>query len=87
MTINWKTLGPVRSQLCCIIGFITVISVLMSLDGTVDLAGHCGGLLGGYLCALAIFPGIETKKRYFTIGGAAALGIYFLVTLLVFYLA
>lgn len=59
MTINWKTLGRMRGQLCCIIGLITFISILMSLDGTVDLAGHLGGMVGGYTSGLALFPGIR----------------------------
>lgn len=86
MTINWKTLGQMRSQLCCIIGMITFISILMSLDGTVDLAGHLGGLVGGYTCGLAIFPGIEPKNKLIRTGGIVALTGYLLVTFLVFYL-
>ena len=86
MTINWKTLGQMRSQLCCVIGIITVISVLMSLDGTVDMAGHLGGLVGGYVCGLAIFPGIQPKSKKIAMGGAIGLAAYILVTFLVFYL-
>lgn len=86
MTINWNTLGRIRSQLCCIVGIITFISVIMSLGGSVDLAGHLGGMVGGYTCSLAIFPGIRPKPKQLMIGGAAAYGIYVFVLLLVFYL-
>lgn len=86
MTINWGTLGRIRSQLCCIVGIITFMSIFMSLGGTVDLAGHLGGMVGGYTCALAIFPGIKPKNKYLMIGGGAAYGIYVLAMLLVFYL-
>lgn len=86
MIINWKTLGPIRSQLCCIIGIITVMSVLMSLDGTTDLAGHLGGMFGGLTSGLAIFPGIQPKRKFLALGGAVCFGLYMLGMLLGFYL-
>ncbi len=86
MTINWKTLGRYRQQLCCIVGLLTVISILMSLDGTVDLAGHLGGMVGGYTGGLALFPGIKPKPRVMTMVGCGSLATYLLVMFLVFYL-
>jgi rhomboid protease GluP len=86
MTINWTVLGRVRSQLCCIVGLITFLAVLTSLNGEVDLAGHLGGMFGGYMCGIAIFPAIKQKDKRFTIVGTSCLAIYLLVMLLVFYL-
>ncbi len=86
MTINWTSLGRVRSQLCCIVGLITFLGVLTSLNGEVDLAGHLGGMFGGYTCGIALFPGIRQKDKRFIIAGGSALAIYVLVMLLVFYL-
>lgn len=86
MIINWKTLGKMRSQLCCIIGIILFISIFMSLGGNVDLAGHLGGLVGGVTCGLGIFPGIKPKLKAFTIGGLGLLAAYILTMFLVFFL-
>lgn len=58
----------------------------MSLDGTVDLAGHLGGMVGGYTGGLALFPGIKPKPRVMTMVGCGSLATYLLVMFLVFYL-
>jgi rhomboid protease GluP len=61
MLINWSALGklgPIRSQLCCIIGFILFFSLLFSFGPNVDSIGHIGGLIGGFLISLAILPGL-----------------------------
>jgi hypothetical protein len=86
MIINWKTLGNLRSQLCCIIGLITFMGILMSFDGTTDMAGHLGGLFGGLTSGIAIFPGIQPKNKKFSFVGGGLLTAYMLAMLLVFYL-
>jgi membrane associated rhomboid family serine protease len=86
MTINWTTLGAIRQQICCILGIILCISILSSFSGNVDFAGHIGGLVGGYLCGIAVFPGIRPKSPKFSIVGSCCLGVYILVMLLSFYL-
>lgn len=87
MTLNWNTLGQIRSQLCCIIGLILFMSILFSFSSGVDAAGHFGGLIGGYFTTLAVFPAIGEKHKYFVAGGIGGLIIYFLTTFLVFFLA
>lgn len=89
LAINWTTLGSagqLRSQLCCIIGVLTVISILMSFDSSIDLAGHLGGMVGGFTSGIALFPGIKQKHKAFFIGGCASLSGYLLTMFLVFYL-
>lgn len=86
MIINWKNLGRIRSQLCCIIGIIIFISVIMSINGTIDIAGHLGGLAGGFGYSLAAFPAIRQKSKAFTIAGGIFLASYMLIMFLVFYL-
>lgn len=86
MIINWKVLGRIRSQLCCIVGLITFILLFSSMGQGVDSAAHLGGLFGGLACGLALFPGIKEKKKQMTIGGAIALILYSLTVLLIFYL-
>jgi membrane associated rhomboid family serine protease len=68
------------------LGIILFISIFSSLSGNVDFAGHIGGLLGGYLCGLAIFPGIRPKPKNFIIIGTLGLGIYIMTMLLLVYL-
>ena len=89
MTINWQTLagyGEVRSQLCCTIGILVFFSILFSIGEGVDMYGHFGGMIGGYLVGLALLPGIKEKyKKFVTIGGAVFV-TYLLVTFLVFFL-
>jgi rhomboid protease GluP len=61
MTINWSALAPyaaVRSQICCLIGFIVFFSILFSFGSGIDLFGHIGGMIGGYMISLAILPGL-----------------------------
>ena len=86
LIINWGVLGLLRSQLCCLIGIVVFFSILFSIGGQVDIAGHLGGLLGGCVCGVAIFPGIREKNKYLTLGAAAALFAYFLIMFLVFFL-
>ena len=65
MTINWQTLSvnrEIRSQLCCTIGILVFFAILFSLGYDIDLFGHIGGMIGGYLMALAMLPGIQNKK-------------------------
>jgi membrane associated rhomboid family serine protease len=62
MTINWSALaayGPVRSQICCLIGFIVFFSILFSFGPGIDFFGHIGGMIGGYMVSLGILPGLE----------------------------
>lgn len=56
MTLNWSYLGYIRSQLCCIIGFILFFSILFSFSSGVDAAAHFGGMIAGYCATLAFFP-------------------------------
>lgn len=89
MTINWKTLGrygEVRSQICCTVGVLVFFSILFSFGSDVDMYGHFGGMIGGYFAALSLVPGIEQKNNKFLIVGYAGLGLYFLGTLLGFFL-
>lgn len=86
MILNWDVLGDLKTQLCCIIGFIVIISIISSFSSEVDLQGHLGGLIGGLLLCLGVFPALRDKKKAFTIIGAGGLTIYFLITFLVFYL-
>lgn len=86
MTINWGVLGRLRSQLCCIIGILIVISILMSFDPSVDFAGHIGGLVGGYFSGLVLFPGIKQKNKKLFILGLCGLGTSLLVLLLLLYI-
>lgn len=65
MTINWKTLGAIRGQICCILGLILFIGILSSISPNVDIAGHLGGLVGGYICGIGLFPGIKPKPKIF----------------------
>ncbi len=86
MIINWKTLGRIRSQLCCMVGIILFISILTSFSDSVDLAGHLGGLVGGITCGLGIFPGIKPKLKAFTFVGLGLLAAYIVTMFLVFFL-
>lgn len=58
----------------------------MSLGGSVDLAGHLGGLAGGISCGLGIFPGIKPKLKAFTFAGLGIFAAYILTMFLVFFL-
>lgn len=58
----------------------------MSLGGSVDLAGHLGGLAGGISCGLGIFPGIQPKLKAFTFAGLGIFAAYILTMFLVFFL-
>lgn len=87
MIMNWEVLGELKTQLCCIIGFIVVMSVISSFSSEVDALGHFGGLIGGILLCLGAFPALREKKKVFTLVGGIGLGAYFLITFLVFYLA
>lgn len=90
MTINWQTLGQygeMRSQICCTVGFLVFFSILFSLGSDVDMYGHFGGMLGGYLMALALLPGIQQKNPKFYMIGVTIYTAYILVTFLVFFLA
>ncbi len=58
----------------------------MSIGGTTDLAGHLGGIAGGYACSLAIFPAIKPKNKIFTIAGSATFAAYTLIMFLIFFL-
>lgn len=89
LIINWTALekyGSIRSQLCCIIGFLLFFSLIFSLGPNTDVVGHLGGLTGGLLFSLAILPGLEEKNQYLTFFGAAGISIMNLTTFLVFFL-
>ena len=61
LIINWKALAVVpalRSQLCCIIGFIVAFSIILSLGGSTDIVAHLCGLLGGLLLVIGLYPPI-----------------------------
>lgn len=86
MTMNWTCLGYLRSQLCCMIGFIIFFGVIFSFSSGVDAGAHFGGLIAGYLFTLAVLPAIEEKDKRITIVGIVLLLAYFLTTFLVFFL-
>jgi hypothetical protein len=48
--------------------------------------GHFGGMIGGYLTALALLPGIQQKNPKFYMIGVAIYTAYILVTFCVFFL-
>lgn len=87
MLMNWKILAPVRTQLCCIIGLIIFFSILSSLTSRVDAMGHLGGLIGGFLISLTLFPAIVEKPKYLIGIGGGGLAGYFLTTFLVLFLS
>jgi membrane associated rhomboid family serine protease len=68
------------------VGFLVFFSILFSLGSDVDMYGHFGGMLGGYLMALALLPGIQQKSPKFYMIGVACYTAYILVTFLVFFL-
>jgi hypothetical protein len=89
MTINWQTLGQygdMRSQLCCTIGILVFFSILFSFGSDVDMYGHFGGMIGGYLVGLAVLPGIQEKSPKFIPIGWSCFGGYLLITFLTFFL-
>lgn len=62
LIINWTYLGAnkaIRSQLCCLIGFMVVLSFLFSFGKNVDYLAHFSGFLGGILTFIGLFPAIN----------------------------
>lgn len=93
LIINWSALaalGPLRSQLCCVIGMLTFFSIILSFTNSansVDYLGHLGGFVGGLFGAMLILPPIQDGPKTTKIVGGVVLGVYLLVVFLVFYLA
>jgi membrane associated rhomboid family serine protease len=89
LIINWTALaalGPVRSNLACIIGIIVVFSLLFSIGSSIDGIAHIGGMIGGLLISLAILPGLQEKSRVVMWVGALGIGVMNLITFLMFFL-
>jgi rhomboid protease GluP len=94
LIINWAALavlGPMRSQLACVIGMLTFFSILLSFtssSNTVDYMGHLGGFVGGLFGSMLLLPPINlAMPKTVKIVGAVVLSVYLLVVFLVFYLA
>lgn len=61
-------------------------SILFSFGSDVDMYGHFGGMIGGYLVGLAVLPGIQEKSPKFIPIGWSCFGAYLLITFLTFFL-
>ncbi len=65
LIINWQTLaglGPLRSQLTCMIGMLVFLSILFSIfsgQNQIDYYGHLGGFIGGLFGSLLLLPPID----------------------------
>ena len=87
MAINWKSLGQLRTQLCCIIGLMSFFFFLSSFGEGVSFLGHAGGFLGGLFISLAILPPLVEKNKFVTIVGCFGIVTYLLTTFIVFFIA
>lgn len=93
LIVNWGQLaavGPLRSQLVCYVVLIFFMSILFSITqsaNTIDYYGHMGGFIGGLFGSM-LLPAIDPNPtKTMKIVGGVVLGVYLLVTFLVFFLA
>lgn len=93
LIVNWAqlaTVGPLRSQLVCIVVLLLFMSILFSITqstNVIDYYGHMGGFIGG-LFASMLLPAIDPNPpKTMKIVGGVVLGVYLLVTFLVMFLA
>jgi rhomboid protease GluP len=94
LIVNWTQLaaiGPLRSQLTCIVVLLLFMSILFSFSqssNAIDYYGHMGGFVGGLFGSMLILPpiGMGTNKSMKIVGGVV-LGAYLLTTFLVFFLS
>ena len=87
MTINWRELLLIRTQLACMIGMMMFFAMIFSIGGIYGFACFSGSVIGGYLCGLAIFPPIRERDMIITLAGAGGIVAYWLIMFLIFYLA
>lgn len=66
---------------------MTFFAMLFSIGGIYGFANFMGGLIGGYVCGLAVFKPIRERSWVYVGVGVAGLVVYWLMMFLIFYLA
>jgi membrane associated rhomboid family serine protease len=65
---------------------LVFFSLLFSIGSDIDFYSHIGGMVGGYLIALFLIPGIEEKRKLFDRVGLVGYAVFLFGTLLTFFL-
>lgn len=76
--LSWEILGPARERTVIWIVFMMIsVTTMSSMTPNMDLFGHLGGALGGFLLALVISDMKEDDRPewYHQVRAAAALGL------------
>ena len=61
-------------------------SLLFSFGKDIDMYGHLGGMIGGFMMALAVLPSISNNSnKIFKLIGALGAGTYLITTFVLFY--
>merc|ERR1719414_2661584 len=81
--LSWELLGPARERTIIWIVFMLIsVTTMSSMTPNMDLFGHLGGALGGFLLSI-ILADMQEKDRpawYGQARAAAALGLALFVT-------
>ena len=87
MFMNWNVLRELRTIICNTIVSFLFLGIMFSYFDEFNYLGYIGGIVGGFLISLAAFPTILPKKKWMMGLGVGGLGMYFLITFLVFFLS